>query len=419
VTNNKKLIILKSTKNHFWKSCQIIEEQMLLALNKSDLDITFLELEENFSEDQLNWIKKYAEEDLHFFFLSDILVYQDICKRIKELNLRSTRYYFPIYGNMTVEIYRWLLLEKILKDQDVVFLGASTRSCQQIDKFINHGAVYHLPFCFETSSRTNDQSKTIDLVYAGRITPQKNIFELISAFKYAFDFNPSIRLHIAGDFHLRMFHLHGYSIDALKFQQTFNELIVHPGIIFHGNLDQSALSALFSRSDYFVSMSTYHDEDFGMSACQAACHGMGLILSDWGGHGDFLKNSKFVPVEVDSFNLPKITSGALIKILAGLTANSHKTSKDYYQRYFSHQLFHKKLKTLMTKAPVPYQGQSSLFHEYAHKALKGSPFHNPEQESELRNFYLSIYESYLLDFIDQKKSNSFLAIMSPDHLGIP
>ena len=118
-----KIIIFKSAKEHFWYSCRIIEEHILNAFKQSNLQYEIYEWHESLTPDQIKTLKE-EKNFLHFYFLSDFMKQQELCLQLKTASIKGS-YYIPIYGNMTVEIYRWLSLGNILKDQKVFLLGAS------------------------------------------------------------------------------------------------------------------------------------------------------------------------------------------------------------------------------------------------------------------------------------------------------
>ncbi len=119
---SSKLFIIKSLRDHFWQSCRIIETHTLKAIKESDLPYDILETDDVLSPEQLAKIKS-SSSPIHLYFLSDVLKYQAICSQL--MDLTNARYYFPIYGNMTMEVYRWLELGVMLKEQAVFFIGAS------------------------------------------------------------------------------------------------------------------------------------------------------------------------------------------------------------------------------------------------------------------------------------------------------
>jgi glycosyltransferase involved in cell wall biosynthesis len=396
------LIVFTSRSPHFWLSCQVIESHILAAFKYSDLPYEIFEIDKEINHHQVESLKELAQHsNLHFYFLSDVLRFQDLCLQIEKADLSRHRYYFPIFGNMTMEVYRWLELSNLLYKKDVFLLGASPRSCQQISRFVT-GSIFHVPFCFqEEIFLPFTPTEGVNLIYAGRITPQKNVLELLMTFRKAKLLNPSLHLHIAGDFHERGFHLHGYKISMDKFVKDFKRLIQAEGITWHGNLSQFDLLKLLGKMDHFISMSTYHDEDFGMSACQSAYLGLGLILSDWGGHGSLRSQGTLIKVRVDEYSLPKIDQGDLLKTLVNLGPKNN--SNPSLMKHFSYKVFIERLKKLMHQRPAPFEGLSELYKKYGTLAIKTYPFFNGTAEQEKRDFYLSIYESYLKDEKDQER----------------
>lgn len=384
-----KIYIIKSIKEHFWQSCRIIEEHTLAGIKASDLSYEIFETDDVLSAQQLT-ILRSATAPVHLYFLSDVLKYQMICAQLT--GLTNIRYYFPIYGNMTMEVYRWLELGQILKDRSVFFICASPRSCEQIRLFTETPAIFNIPYPLATPKLSKRSSpETIDLVYAGRMTAQKNVVPLLSAFNQALEHRADLRLHLAGTYHERGYHLHGYDVEPTGFKAQVEELIKKAAgkVIYHGDLSQTQLYELYAASDYFISMSTYHDEDFGMSAAQAYSLGLGMILSNWGGHGAYEGFAKLVDVFIDQDNLPQIRKAALIKQLVVLTQPSERSNLDLD---FSYTTFVKRLKALLDEPSVPYKGQSPLYLEYAERALKMFPFVNDEKG---RDLYSRIYQSYM------------------------
>lgn len=386
---SQKVFIIKSVQEHFWQSCRIIEHHTLAAIRESDLRYEIFETDGELSTEQLA-VFSNSSAPIHLYFLSDVLKYQTICAQLTEL--KNIRYYFPIYGNMTMEVYRWLELGEMLKGRPVFFICASPRSCEQIRLFTDTSAIHNIPYPFATSFHTKKRSSsTIDLVYAGRITAQKNVVALLSAFNQALEHRPELRLHLAGSYHERGYHLHGYDVEPTRFKAQVEELIKNSGgkVIYQGELSQDQLFKLYAASDYFISMSTYHDEDFGMSAAQAYSLGLGMILSNWGGHGAYEGLAKLVDVFIDQNNLPQIRKTALIKLLVVLTKNTPSSNLDLD---FSYPTFINRLKTVLLEPNVPYKGQSPLYLEYAERALKMFPFFNDEKG---RSLYSRIYQSYM------------------------
>jgi hypothetical protein len=397
---SKKLIIFSSAKVHFWQSLQIIELHMLEAFKYCQTQIEVMQCQDHLSDEQSHYIKTInLKYDLYFFFLSDSLILQNLVEKL--ITLTNGHYIIPIYGNMTMELWRWQKLDKLLQGLSVLLLGASHRSCQQIQAFCNEGMIKKLPYPFSTTIVKKPKSfETIDLIYAGRITPQKNILTLIQAFLDAKTFNQKLRLHIAGNFHERQWHLHGLAIDFKTFQQKFYAALEQSkeSIIYHGELEQESLLALYAQMDYFISLSTYHDEDYGMSAAQAYSMGLPLLLSDWGGHASFSQAVLF-PVYYNDNLIPKVSSLHVTRTLIKLNRPSMDISSP---KFCSLEKFAKAIDHIVQHDMFsPFKGLSDLYHQYLFKALKGYPFSSQNSVGEdAGHLYHQIYQNYAKDIMD-------------------
>ena len=208
------------TKEHFWKSMNIIEENILCALKSSNIDFELVD-SSRFSSYPNKKDIKYA------YFLSDGFLWQENLELLE--NFKGIKYIFPVYGNMTMELNRWNYIDKKLKGFDVHLLAASTRSKKQLQALTKNALIHVVPYPTEAQEIIKDKSS--HMVYAGRITPQKNILELMNTFLKAVEYNFDLRLNICGNFDKRAYHLHGYSIDFKCFKSWLDVRINH--IVFN------------------------------------------------------------------------------------------------------------------------------------------------------------------------------------------
>lgn len=88
--------------------------------------------------------------------------------------------------------------------------------------------------------------KRNELLYLSRIINEKGIFLIIEAFKLIFETNSSIKLNIAGEMSLN---------DNEK--EIFLKKIVHPGIIYHGEVSESKKSQLLNMTSIVLLPSVY------------------------------------------------------------------------------------------------------------------------------------------------------------------
>lgn len=401
-----KVFILKSQEAHYWHSCTIIEKAIEEALS-GDLGFRFVEVDPYQPELLLGLLgPAQAEEKRFVYFLSDNLNFQAITQVLQEA--KDLIYLIPVFGNMTYKCQRWMDLSSLLMGQKVVFLGASHRSCQQLSLLINGGSIIKCPYPvseqhFSRSESSQDLAK-IHLIYSGRLSIQKNILEILNAFLKAVELNPKLHLHIAGSFDEIGFHLHGRSIDLDAFEADFLKKIESSKehITYHGLLGQEELSQLNARCDYVLSASTYHDEDFGISVAQSLGQGLTPLLSDWGGHPDFVVcvGGELIPLQMNLFNIPTISTTKLFKILLGLeklTPEQRLKNREKAREYLSIKVFRENFLTILGTEVKAYQGQSALYREYAEVFFRGAPFSSKGQDKKIH--YLDIYKSYLSDIL--------------------
>jgi hypothetical protein len=312
--------------------------------------------------------------------------------------------YLPIYGDMTIEHEKWRRWDKALRGKNIHFLAASPRSAEQIKSLVSDPSVTVLPYpvadCFFDAQRQSVAAHS--LVYAGRITPQKNVLELMHAFLTTKQWGDVGQLHIAGQFHDRGYHFHSRLVDQAEFERTFHRLVQDSGgsILYHGALSQDELTKLFGQCGHVVSLSTYHDEDYGMSVAQAMAMGCVPILSDWGGHGFFLgcQGATAVTVSLDEFAIPHPRSKSIMKALATTSADAAGTAdiRAWARTQTSVTAVATRLRSILANTPAkPYAGQSDNFHQFCASYDRGRaiPFHH--KDAGFRELYLRIYSSYL------------------------
>lgn len=309
---------------------------------------------------------------------------------------------------MTFEVSRWLKISKDLKGFKLAFLCASLAHKKQISNLVKSTSIFLLPYPIISTQRiTKPLDEKINLVYAGRITPSKNALSLMKIFLFSMKHHDHT-LHIAGNFHDRGYHFHGLKLNFESFKKKFyNYLDMGKGrIIYHGELEQLELMKLFDTTDYFISLSTYQDEDFGVSSIQALSRGNNLILSDWGGHKDHVnlkydfKISTFIKDKPEvKLNLKK-----LLKIfLKSLQKNSQENKAiriAEFEAKYSPKAFLTQLERISMQEIQPYRGQSELFQSYSTKFLdtNGAPYSSIHYEVDhSASLFKKIYNCYCSD----------------------
>lgn len=228
-----------------------------------------------------------------------------------------------IYGDFSINTHQWLKVEKELLDWPLKLIAASERQKNLIENFLvpTTDLVDFCPFPvntaeFEFSAPIRDSmrrklgitSKDLVLLYAGRITQQKNVEKLIcELFRLWNRHLSNLKLLICGPFHdmgspifgrFRPLNYQYYGYNKLKlfYPSAFSQRIHYLGDLTSAELSQVQLAA-----DSFVSLSTYHDEDFGVAVAEALSSGLPPIITDWAGYSSFdLSKAKgaFMPVKL-------------------------------------------------------------------------------------------------------------------------
>ncbi|MCF8060797.1 MAG: glycosyltransferase [Bacteriovoracaceae bacterium] len=150
-------------------------------------------------------------------------------------------------------------------------------------------------------------SEPMDLIYAGRISAQKNIEGLLLTVFSLQKRGVPCRLHLFGAFDNQV-HEHRGRFKSVDYQQKIEDLINDLSWadepILYGLVDSKEWAKKSYQNPTFISLSTNFQEDFGVAVAQAQEEGWPIIVSDFGGHKDIL-------------------SEAMIKIPAGLCPQSH------------------------------------------------------------------------------------------------
>ena len=217
-------------------------------------------------------------------------------KIIRQKFLINTRWAFYLHNQATIGL--WPLYElgvaQLFKDTDV-FIGTCEGDLKSMDLCFKNAKTEILPF----SSKGIDllpigsvMNKAQDIVFIGRISRQKNLESLIESMSELIQINSNLKLHIYGkeDFL-------GWPNMGLKKEESYlKELIelvsqrkLENHIVFHGFVSREEIKETWSHTAFvFCSPSLHSDENFGMAALMALAIGARVVLSDWGGHQNYM-----------------------------------------------------------------------------------------------------------------------------------
>ncbi len=223
------------------------------------------------------------------------------------INPQKTSILFYLFGDYVRKSYFYLKLNDLLVGKKVHFFVASKSYLKLVQKSLsNKYACTVCPFPinlknFKLNSldRANFRQKhsfvknDIVLTYTGRLSPQKNVLLLINTFKKVKQFgglDTKLKLLIIGnidDFEAPTFY--ETKINPGDYYQLLRaEINLDPSIIHLPRLEITELRKAYAATDLFISLSLYHDEDFGYSPLEALCMGTPLLVTNWGGYRDLI-----------------------------------------------------------------------------------------------------------------------------------
>lgn len=203
------------------------------------------------------------------------------------------------------EMLKWV---PYLKSTDVL-VGNCTGDVEITRKFFTNAQIRKLPFAFDESTyfpvdeqqrraiRAEMRFRPSDkiLLYAGRITLEKNLHTLLRIFSVLQDLVPDLHLVVAGEPHSIPFQAMGvYPVSSTAtLMKVMNELRIRKGHVhFIGSKNPGQLRDLYAMADLLVNLTLHHDENFGLSQIEAIACGTPVIGTSWGGLKDTIKHGE-------------------------------------------------------------------------------------------------------------------------------
>jgi glycosyltransferase involved in cell wall biosynthesis len=252
------------------------------------------------------------QEELHEEFLlnSDVII-----GRIDEGVLRSRERLDrqpPLIGFLLGAISRGggelSRLYRYLKSTDVL-VGNCTGDVEITSKFFKNVQARNLPFAFDESTfqpvdeaqrqalkaELGFQPTDKILLYAGRLTMEKNLHTQLRIFSVLQKVVPELHLVVVGQLENVPFTEFGvYCVDIAG---TITRLITDlrldtERIHFLGRKSPAQLRDFFIIADALVNLTLHHDENFGYAQVEAMACGTPVIGSCWGGLRDTIKHAE-------------------------------------------------------------------------------------------------------------------------------
>lgn len=341
----------------------------------------------------------------------------------KTLNGKLPEIVVHVFGDFTLYYRDWVLTEPFLIKQKVSFAVASQRQKRLIEKYLTNIECVVCPFPVEEKEFNVNEKLRIEqrkewavepdakvFVYTGRLSRQKRIHTIVSAFEEAAKDHPDAYLFFygqtdhLGDHFLNIWETEGeYLRKLIKIHDQLPDEL-RSRVRFLGNVDWKKLHAVYNGADVFVSLSVHNDEDYGMSVAEAQACGLPCILSSWGGFSSFdLKDVsdavKFVNVKFGKYNklVSKQESINSIKDFLNLPVlPCRKTISSKSMDDKSINAVSSKLQFLLKSNAKEFEGFSPFLKFVASRAEMGLPLYM-DRKARINNIYKTIYESYLSD----------------------
>ncbi len=299
-----------------WKSCQSISKNLFKSYK------SFLNRDDLFTYDY-----NYEMSDFQIFNIASSIKSSNIKRmiiidhtphplkllialdKLKYFDDKKKEIIIHVFGDFTLFSSSWEKAQTILKKTYVKLICASEKQSLLIKSFLNDAAsVFTMPFPVDTQFFNFDKKVSLHLKqiinlnkekiifsYAGRLSSQKKIIELINCYETYVNLNEKDSvLLLAGKFDGigspfigDIYECERYECDCIELISNFNKSYEHAKIIYVSNLAQDELKNFKLVTDIFISLSVHNDEDFGMSPAEALSTGLPAILTDWAGYSSF------------------------------------------------------------------------------------------------------------------------------------
>lgn len=405
--------------NNLLKSYNLIYSEDELVHFDYNFDLEYTDLNELTSKIKKSGIKKLIVID-HLPHPAVLLhrLGKDYLQELDEV-------IFHIYGDFTLNFSEWFTMDKLLQGVNVKFLCASDKQVRLVSNFVNNkNQIFKLPFPvdekeFHYKSKDQNFKKKYGMkdedhlfIYVGRVSMQKRIQELVSTFmklKSEGHLKESSKLMILGGFDEIGFPFAGIkNAHGEFFRKTMSEIEKFPenlqkSIIFAGRIKNSEIINYINYADTFVSISTYHDEDYGMAVAEALCCGIPSILTDWAGYSSFHldaldKFTKMVPVSLGKdqidIDYKKLEDSFIEAEGVQLDSKTKEQNAEIFSNSFGIKAVSKILKDIHEQASESFTGYSPLMVKMSKfDRQEGLTFYAKARKS-FKDCYYEVYGPY-------------------------
>lgn len=221
----------------------------------------------------------------------------------------DTPFIFYLHGFASVACWpmkKWGVLD-VWSEQDI-FISSAHRDLELFKLSIKTNNAFVVPFALLDEVHIDESQKNnnnhLSLYYVGRISEQKNLHSLFWALAVYLkkSKNQNLSLDIfGGEDNLGSPNMGRTSGPYLQILiKLAQDLGLNKIVKFHGFTDRNLIAdKIHAGRKVFISPSLHADENFGMAALRALSMGHYALLSDWGGHSDYVETYKDMVSLVD------------------------------------------------------------------------------------------------------------------------
>lgn len=296
--SEKKIILLRLPHTPEWNSCEKILNNIQAIYEETYPDhITVVDTTD------LKIIRDLAPDII--IIADHRLNFEHTIGAIKSVLSKPIEWVIHAYGCFTGRLSEFMNAYQRMGDDRFKVIAASKAHQQVIASlFTDSNVVEQTPFPFrkrdaffsqemreKTRNELSLENNETVLMYAGRISFQKNVHQLIKLFNQYNESiqNKKLKLIICGEIDDLNPHTDetGQKFGLAKelFETELQKSSTH--VIYLGQLNHDRLIKMYQAVDGFISLSTHFGEDYGFAVAEALGHGLPCFLSQWGGYRDF------------------------------------------------------------------------------------------------------------------------------------
>lgn len=279
-------------------------------------------------------------------------------------------------GNMTRGFSKLRTNAPFFKTTDVLVCNC-TGDVEVARKFLSNAPMRVLPISYDESSfYPSDEGARRDikqelgfgpedkiLLYAGRITVEKNVQTVMKIFSVLQGLVPDVHLAVVGQDVENPFMEFG--VFPTNIRNTLFKMMKRLGVAqervhFYGRKSMAELRKLYSVTDVMVNMTLHHDENFGLGQVEAMACGTPVVCTNWGGLKDTVVDGE-TGFRVSTFATSALGVkadwwGAVSKIASLLTSDEsertrlRRNSVEHADENFSFATFSRMLKAVVAEA---------------------------------------------------------------------